>query len=438
MKSQLELTIDENGILNKVNVVPQSVHKIDVQKISGNALKVLEKLAEAGFEAYLVGGGVRDLLLEMQPKDFDISTNASPEQVMALFSNCRLIGRRFRLAHILFGREVIEVATFRADHQQGEGGEVEADGRILRDNVFGSVEEDALRRDFSVNALYYSWDDSTVIDYVGALEDLHDHTLRLIGEPLVRLAEDPVRGLRAIRFAAKLGFSIDSGTAAAIHEQAGLLRNIPPARLFEEVLKIFHSGHAVESLNLLREFDLLQYLFPDADRQLKSGDEDFKEFVYRALSNTDTRILSGKPVTPAFLYAVMLWSAVREKAAVYMEDEPPVPAILLAADEVTAKQLSYTSLPKRFSLPMREIWAMQPRLERYIGKRALRLLEGARFRAGYDFLCLRAAVNQDLQEKCRWWTDIQETNPVGTSKPAEPRKSQKSRRSSSRRRKAKE
>ena len=368
---------------------------------------------EAGFEAYLVGGGVRDLLLNLSPKDFDISTNASPEEVKALFKNSRLIGRRFRLAHILFGREIIEVATFRADHQQGEGGEVEKSGRIVRDNVFGSVEQDAMRRDFTINALYYQQTDSAIVDFVGALDDLDSRVLRMIGDPAVRCAEDAVRCLRAARFSAKLGFTIEAETEKAVREQAFHLKEIPTARLFEEVLKLFHSGHAVESLAKLREYDLLQYLFPAADRWLKADDEYFESFVQQALHNTDARIKDGKPVTPAFLYAVMMWPDVRSKAAKYMEESPPVPAILLAADNVMTEQLKSTSLPKRFSVPMREIWAMQPRLERYVGKRAMRLLDGARFRAGYDFLCLRSEVNKKLIDRAEWWTEIQKTNPVG-------------------------
>ncbi|MDO6461777.1 polynucleotide adenylyltransferase PcnB [Granulosicoccaceae sp. 1_MG-2023] len=408
--------------MNSPNVVPYDEHRIDVQKISGNALTVLDTLNKAGFEAYLVGGGVRDLLLGQEPKDFDISTSASPDQIRELFRNCRLIGRRFRLAHILFGREVIEVATFRAHHEQGEGGETEEEsGRILRDNVFGTVEDDAIRRDFTINALYYNAQDRTVIDYCGAMQDMQSKTLRMIGESAVRCAEDPVRALRAARFSAKLGFQVDQATREAMAEKGRLLREIPPARLFEEVLKLFHSGHACASFDRLREFDLLQYLFPAADRALKAGDDKFETFVSRALANTDERILSGKPVTPAFLYAVMLWPKTRELAMQYVAEEPPVPAVLMAADEALAEQLQYTSLPKRFSIPTREIWAMQPRLECYIGKRALRLLSGPRFRAGYDFLCLRAGVSPELKERADWWTDIQQTHPHEVVRPEKKR-----------------
>ena len=401
--------------------MPLAEHDLNVQLISGNALIVLERLRDAGYEAYLVGGSVRDLLLNLTPKDFDVTTDASPEQIKKVFKNCRLIGRRFRLAHVLFGREVIEVATFRADHQQGEGGQVESGGRILRDNVFGSIEEDARRRDFSVNALYFCSKDSTIIDYVGALEDIEKRTLKLIGDPEVRCAEDPVRCLRAARFSAKLGFSLDNATEKAVIAQAHLLRDIPPARLFEETLKMFHSGHAVESLEQLCRLDLLQYLFPVADACLKAGDKNFEKFVTLALQNTDLRLKEGKPVTPAFLYAVMLWPETMARAKVFQTEEPPVPALLRAADEVLRDQLKFTSLPKRFSIPMREIWAMQPRLENYLGKRALRMLSNSRFRAGYDFLCLRSKVSVELSEKCQWWTEIQISNPVTPVRPTNPR-----------------
>ncbi|HBR99108.1 MAG TPA: polynucleotide adenylyltransferase PcnB [Gammaproteobacteria bacterium] len=402
----------EIGQPENATVVQSAEHNINPEKISANALKVLDALTTAGFEAYLVGGGVRDLLLGLSPKDFDIATSASPEEIKPLFRNCRLIGRRFRLAHVVFGREVIEVATFRADHGQGEGGESRADGRIVRDNVFGTVEEDALRRDFTINALYYANHDAAVLDFVGALEDIKSRTLRLIGEPDVRVKEDPVRCLRAARFSAKLGFDVATDVRQAMTEHAHLLRDIPPARLFEEVLKLFHSGHAVQSFDKLREFDLLQYLFPVADDRLKRDDARFEAFVYQALQNTDDRIAEGKPVTPAFLYAVMLWPQVEKLAQDYLDEEPPVTAILRAADSVVTAQMAYTSLPKRFSVPMREIWAMQPRLERYQGKRALHLLRSARFRAGYDFLLLRSHVDSNLRERADWWTKTQESHPV--------------------------
>jgi len=393
-------------------VIPRSEHGVSRKNISKNALKVLYRLNEAGFEACLVGGGVRDLLLGLKPKDFDIATSASPEEVRALFRNCRLIGRRFRLAHVLFGREVIEVATFRASHRDGEDGRTDDKGRIMRDNVFGGIAEDALRRDFTVNALYYDIKDYSIHDYAEGMADITARRLRLIGDPETRYKEDPVRMLRAVRFAAKLGFDIAPEAEDPIAELSSELGDIPPARLFEEVLKLFHSGHAVESLGLLHEHCLLDYLFPHAAEKLADDDDAVWELLQRALHNTDQRIRSGKSVTPAFLYAVFLWPDVSERYGRWLsQGEAPMVAMQRAGDEALALQLTHTSLPKRFSMPMREIWMMQGRLLTYSGKRALRLLEHPRFRAGYDFLCLRAEIDPALQERSVWWTRIQEVSP---------------------------
>ncbi len=393
----------------KKTVIPRAEHCVSRRHISENALKVLYRLRDAGYETYLVGGVVRDLLLGLEPKDFDVATDASPDEVKALFRNCRLIGRRFRLAHILFGREVIEVATFRASHRDSDDGRVDDDGRILRDNVFGNVEEDALRRDFTVNALYYDIRDFSIVDFVGAMADIQARRLRLIGDPQTRYTEDPVRMLRAARFAAKLGFELDSASAAPIHQLGPLLRDIPPARLFEEVLKLLQTGHGAQSLEQLWHFDLLRYLFPAADRRIRAEDSYAARLIMRALDNTDERIAAGKSVTPSFLFAAFLWPDVHERAAALEADgEPPIPAIQQAADEVVDEQLKYTSLPRRFSLPMREIWTLQPRLQQYTGQRALRTLSHPRFRAGYDFLCLRAEAGEPLTDCARWWTEIQE------------------------------
>lgn len=387
-------------------VVPRAEHNISRRNIDPNALKVLYRLHKAGFQAYLVGGGVRDLLLGLQPKDFDVATDAKPEEVRALFRNCRLIGRRFRLAHVVFGRKVIEVATFRADHGGGAGGEaaMHADGRILRDNVFGTIEDDAFRRDFTVNAIYYDISRFALVDYTGALADIEARRLRLIGDPAIRYREDPVRMLRAARFAAKLDFEVDPATAAPMAELGPLLRDIPPARLFEEVLKLFQTGYAVASLERLRRHDLLQYLFPAADRALKADDQGFEALLRAALANTDRRIAEDKPVTPAFLFAVFLWPqvldvAARERAA----GTSPVAAYQHAASEALDAQQEATALPKRFAGPAREIWTLQPKLERYRGKRARRLLGHPRLRAGWDFLCLRRDAGEDLAALCDQW-----------------------------------
>lgn len=372
---------------------------------------MLYRLKSAGYDAYLVGGGVRDMLLGREPKDFDIATNALPDEVKKIFRNCLLIGRRFRLAHVRFDDEVIEVATFRA--QGGEGtGEDEArteTGRILRDNVYGSLEEDAWRRDFTINALYYNIQDFSVVDYVGGMQDLQLGVLRLIGAPEQRYREDPVRMLRAVRFAAKLGFRIDRESEAAIVQLGHLLEEIPPARLFDEVLKLFQGGAAAQSFELLRHYGLFRYLFPQTEAALAEEQDGFpKTLVLRALANTDQRVAEDKPVTPAFLYAALLWEPLRRAVAVReAAGEGELQALQEAATEVVDAQLKRTSLPKRFALPMREIWGMQPRLKRITGLRPVKLLEHPRFRAAYDFLLLRAEAGEDLKDLCEWWTEFQ-------------------------------
>lgn len=397
--------------LPEPDVISRSDHCVSRKSISSNALKVLYRLNEAGFASYLVGGGVRDLLLERHPKDFDIATDASPEEVKELFRNCRLIGRRFRLAHVVFGREIIEVATFRADHSDGDGGATGESGRIVRDNVFGgSLAEDAVRRDFTVNALYYNIADFSVVDFYGGLDDIEDRRLRFIGNASDRVVEDPVRALRAVRFAAKLEFSVDATVADAIEQHRHLLQEIPAARLFEEVLKLLQSGDGQRSFEMLREFDLLKYLFPLTAKRLSAGDAYAQALADLALRNTDKRIRDEQPVTPAFIYAVLLWPDVVERAAEHESaGEASIAALHLAADEIIPIQLDATSLPRRYSVPMREIWALQPRLLKARGKRADSLLGNPRFRAAYDFLCLRNDAGEDLESICTRWEELQQS-----------------------------
>ncbi len=390
-------------------IVPRPEHIITRANIAETALKVLYRLKAAGFESYLVGGGVRDLLLGREPKDFDIATDATPEEVKALFRNCRLIGRRFRLAHVHFGREIIEVATFRGSHDGGEGAS-EGDGMILRDNVYGTLEEDAWRRDFTINSLYYDIRDFSVVDYTGGLEDLEAGLLRVIGDAGQRYREDPVRMLRAIRFAAKLGFRIHPDSEGPIFELGETLEAVPPARLYEEILKLFLSGHGVASFELMRHYDLFRHLFPLTEACLAQEENGFPhQMVLRGLENTDARVAEGKPVTPAFLFAVLLWEPVRARAATLQaEGMSEIQALQSASEMVIAEAVRHVALPKRFSLQTREIWVMQARLPRRNGKRAQRLLEMPRFRAAYDFLLLRAeSGDQQLQELAQWWTDFQ-------------------------------
>ncbi|MEK7839574.1 MAG: polynucleotide adenylyltransferase PcnB, partial [Pseudomonadota bacterium] len=403
--------------------------------ISEHALKVLYRLKDAGYAGLLVGGCVRDLLLGREPKDFDVVTDARPEQIRDVFRNARLIGRRFRLAHVRFGREIIEVATFRRAgvnearepldlEEDGEGNaperEVEVgdrllddDGRVLRDNVYGNQEEDAYRRDFTVNALYYDVRDFSIVDYGGGMEDLQAGVIRSIGDPEIRYREDPVRMLRAIRFAAKLGFRLEQRTAAPIRDLAPLLASVPPARLFEEVLKLFHGGSALETFELLRQYGLFAHLFPMTEQNLAHEEDGFPHtLVPLALANTDKRVIADKPVTPAFLFAAMLWEPVREEIALLTANGmSPLDAQQRAADRVLRDQLKHIMLPKRFSVPMREIWSMQGRFERRGGAQAFRLAEHKRFRAAYDFLLLRAEVGETSMELADWWTRFQEVSP---------------------------
>ncbi len=391
-------------------IVSRNDHPVSRKSISSNALKVLNRLHEGGYAAYLVGGGVRDVLVGLRPKDFDVATDASPEDVRALFRNSRIIGRRFRLVHVVYGRDIIEVATFRASHDKGAGGEIGESGRIVRDNVFGSIEEDARRRDFSVNALYYNIADRSVVDYVGGLNDIEARVFRLIGDPVTRCEEDPVRVLRAVRLASKLEFDIEPATLAAMQQTSHLLGNTAPARMFEEVLKLFQGGYAERSFAAVREHELLEYLFPLLAKRFDSNpSEELLTLLNAALANTDKRVGQGKPITPAYLLAFMLWPDVEERAKQHVSQGKSVPdALMDAADSVMQVQRDVISIPKRFSGPMREIWQLQPRLEQYRGKRATKLLEGRRFRAAYDFLCLRSSIEPKLKPMAKWWTDVQE------------------------------
>lgn len=392
-------------------IIPRNAHAVSRADISEYALKVLYRLKKAGFAAYLVGGGVRDLLLRHQPKDFDVATDATPEDVKKLFRNCRLIGRRFRLAHVHFGRDIIEVATFRAQHRDGDEDGVMTDGMILRDNVFGSLEEDAFRRDFTVNALYYNIEDFSIVDYTGGMADLGQQRLRMIGDPDVRIQEDPVRLLRALRFAGKLDFSLDSELEAMFARHGERLLDVPPARLFEEMLKLFMSGQAVQTFELLLKYGLFQFLFPQTAELLETDDGYTRRFIEAGLANTDRRIQDEKPVTPFFLFGVLLWPPVQQQAALLQEqEESELQALYQAGRDVVQQQTRRITIPKRFTLPMKETWQMQARLVKRQGKRAVRLLEQSRFRAGYDFLLLRKQAGEPLDELCEWWTEFQSAN----------------------------
>jgi poly(A) polymerase len=461
----------------KPRVIPRAEHTISRSHISPNALRVLYRLKDAGFHAFLVGGCVRDLLLGMEPKDFDVATDALPDQVKRLFRNCRLVGRRFRLAHVFFGQEIIEVATFRAasapsqgeepladaDPEDGEAPELdepelEADpgasggdvgpaaaegaeegagegadrpaigrdarapldddsqrmfdetGRILRDNVYGTIDEDVWRRDFTANSLYYNIADFSIWDYVCGVEDIAARRLRLIGDPETRFREDPVRMLRAARFEAKLGFDIDPATAEPIGRLRELLGGVPPARLFDEMLKLFLTGHGARSIEVLRRRGLLAQLLPSVDAYLAAHAGGLVErLLVKGLANTDARAVAGRPVTPTFLLALLLYGPIAE----IIESMPPekwheLSAILEACDRAVRQAQAHLAIPRRFSLGVSEMFSLQPRLEHPSGRRALRLLTHPRFRAAYDLLLLRAELGLAAPEMARWWTQVQE------------------------------
>jgi poly(A) polymerase len=393
-----------------LRVIPRDQHNVSRKDISPNALRVLYRLRDAGFGAYLVGGAVRDLLVGGHPKDFDIATDATPEQVKQQFRNCRLIGRRFRLAHVVFGREIIEVATFRANVDDGSGDrELHEGGRLLRDNVYGTLEDDAIRRDFTANALYYAIEDFSVRDYTGGFEDVQNRLMRLIGDPETRYREDPVRMLRAVRLAAKLGFEIEAATAAPIPHLAPLLAEAAPARLFEECLKMFLSGHAVESFLGLERYGLLPALLPESAAALKSNRSGaLRRMLLEGLRGTDERVANDEPVSPAFLFALLLWPAYcRALMGLQAQGMHAVEAERRAADRVTVHQLTTLALPRRFSLPMQEIWLLQARFSQRQRKRVFRLLAHPRFRAAFDFLTLRLAASPEHAEDVAFWREAQ-------------------------------
>jgi poly(A) polymerase len=395
------------------DIISPAQHGIPEQKISGNALRVIERLQDAGYDAHIVGGGVRDLLLGLRPKDFDVATNATPEQVRQVFRHSRIIGRRFRIVHVMFGRDMIEVTTFRGHHSNAlseKDGEAHDSGLLLRDNVYGSIEEDAIRRDFTVNALYYGVDHH-VRDFCNGMRDIQKRQIHVIGDPETRYREDPVRMLRAVRLAAKLDFALEKNTATPIARLAPLLNEISNARLFDEMTKLFMAGSAVKTFDLMVQHQLFQTLFPGPARLLAPGNYSDR-LIRQALANTDDRIRKELHVTPAFLCAAILWPLVQQQQQ-HAEHEglPAYQALQKAAQKVISEQVKRIGIPKRFTLPMQEIWELQWQLMRRQGGRAERMVEHARFRAAYDFLLLREQAGEDLQNLGQWWTDYQIADP---------------------------
>ena len=379
-----------------MNPIRQTIH-FDKTLIDKDAKKVVKTLNKAGHETYLVGGCIRDLLLGHKPKDFDIATSATPEQVHKTFKRSRLIGRRFRLVHIMFSsRKYIEVATFRSGKVK-----TASDGSIVRDNLYGTLKEDAFRRDFSVNGLYYDIQKSQVIDYVDGLEALNNSEIRMIGKPVERFKEDPVRMIRAIRFKVKLGATIDSKISKSITSQAHLLANIPAARLYDECIKLFHNENACEIFEQLLKFGLLNYLFPQTEKTL---------FINKTLLNTSKRIKNGKPVTPAFLFAVFLWGAQNKRFnELNKKKNSRIITMTQASEEVISKQTKQVLMPRWLSSRVKDIWLMQYHLENCGLKKAKELIKHPRFRMAYDFLVLRSeSINPELSDRAQYWTQLQQ------------------------------
>jgi poly(A) polymerase len=399
--------------------VPKKTHRIDPHLLSKNAVKVTDVLQQAGYDAFIVGGAVRDLALGIGPKDFDVATNATPDQVQKLFRKARLIGRRFQIVHVtFFGKgapEIIEVSTFRA-LLDNAGDHVAESGRILRDNVWGSQHEDAARRDFSINAMYYDPSTETVLDYHGGMADMQKKTLRMIGDPAKRYREDPIRMLRAIRFAAKTGFTLDAATRAPIIKLGNLIHDVPAARLFDEILKLLMSGYSWAAIQGLRDAGLHHGLLPLLDHILdaKADSKGAKDFVRLALANTDERIQSGKSVSAGFLFATLLWpDLLRNWKQNIAKGISNIPALHDAMDDTIATQSSGMTIQRRFESDMREIWSMQPRFEKRVGRYPYRLIESPRFRAGYDFMLLRCATGEQNPALGEWWTSFIAAEPSG-------------------------
>jgi poly(A) polymerase len=398
---------------NIPQIISPDGHSISLSAVSDNAVKIVQELKGAGYEAHLVGGCVRDLLLGRTPKDFDIATDAQPEEIKSLFRSCRLIGRRFRLAHVRTNGEIIEVATFRAalspaDDIDDDRIHITDHGQVLRDNVYGTQQDDVLRRDFTINALYFDPQEESVRDFVGGMIDLEKRVIRTIGDPLERLREDPVRMLRAVRFAAKLRFDIDPAVLSATAELAPLLHHVPPARMLDEVIKLFHGGYALRTYEMLREYGLFRYLFPFTEQCLDGVAPNLSSL---ALANTDTRVQLGKPVIPAFLFACLLWDPLQ--ADVHKLRDGGMDgrrAWGIAAADAVRDQAQHVAIPRRFMIVIKDIWALQPLLEQRSPKSIHRLLTHKRFRAAYDLMLLRTEVKEINPETAQWWTRIQEAN----------------------------
>ncbi len=397
----------DSDLQHSGKIVSQKQHHIKISNISINAINVLKHLNRAGFQAYLVGGSVRDLLLDKIPKDFDIATNATPAQMRKLFRNARIIGKRFKLVHIIFYNEIVEVATFRGNEASSTNQKVNERGMIVRDNVYGTMTEDAWRRDFSINAIYYNIANATLVDFADGMRDIQQRVIRLIGDPQMRYQEDPVRMLRAVRFAAKLNFTIEIATADAIYAMKHLLNHISEARLFDEVTKLYYCGAVHGAYNLLLKYELFAHLFEQTYIIMHSSKYPVEKFLNLAMQNTDLRIKQNKKVTIAFLFAILLWFPVKNLIKQLNKKHPLSVAIEQAINEVIATQNLVIIIPKRVTQIIRDIWLLQFRFSKRSGEKAYILLQHVRFRAAYDFLMFRSLVNDVNVELFNWWSTFQ-------------------------------
>lgn len=394
------------------NCIPRNKHNLSKTEISPNALQVINHLNHHGYQAYLVGGSVRDLLLRKIPKDFDVSTSATPQQIKKLFRNARIIGKRFKLVHISFQREIIEVSTFRSNAPD-EQLQTNSQGMVIRDNVYGTLEQDAWRRDFTINSLYYDAQTGSIVDYTNGFPDIKHKQIQIIGDPYLRYQEDPVRMLRAVRFAAKLHFDINEHTAQPIYHLNQLITHVSNARLFDEVTKLWQCQEAHKSFKLLEQFDLFSKLFPWTKASFENNPNALK-FIEIALENTDLRIKEQKPTTPAFLYAVLLWFPMLEISEKIQASENvhPLAALEQAMTTIIIEQSQILSIPKRLTQIMREIWLLQFRFQKRVGLKPIQLMQHARFRAAYDFLGLRALAGDESIQLADWWTQFQDSDEV--------------------------
>ncbi len=395
-------------------VLKKRQHGINKAEISQAACEIVKHLSENGYEAYVVGGCLRDAIMGLHPKDFDVATSATPEQVVKLFPRSRIIGRRFKIVHVRRGRELIEVTTFRGHHESGGGKHAQQakSGLLVRDNVYGDLEADALRRDFTCNSLYYDPQKELLIDRCNGVADMRNGILRTIGDPWDRFCEDPVRMIRAVRFEAKLGLALDEASQEALEQNRHMMQEVAPARLFDEMIKVLMQAHALDAFNMLYDTGLFEQLFPGPFDALENGPDYLFEMMQLAMRNTETRIAEDKGVAPFFLYSVLLWPAVKIHYDEFIERGiAPADAMRQAGDIALQRQVQRITIPRRFSTSMQDVWFLQTALERITPKRAARTAEHPRFRAGYDFLLLREEGGEQLNDLGQWWTDYQKANP---------------------------